>query len=105
MEKIVKYFLVSLVIFFLVMLFANMSGYYDSKEKKAKVLTEEQIKMFEQDISEGKSIDVRAYTKELKKDYTSDLSNNIYKASLKIEKVFDSGIKKIFKQAETMVSD
>lgn len=105
MQQVVKYFLVSLVIFFFVLLFANMGGYYESKEEKAKVLTEEQIKLFEKDISEGKSVDVTAYTKELEKDYTSDLSNNIYKVSLKIEKMIDGGIKKIFKQAETMVSD
>lgn len=104
-EQIAKYILLTIVVFFLVMLFANLGGYYETKEQKAKTLTEEQIKLFEKDIEQGKSIDVKKYTKEIEKDYTSDLSNNIYKASLEIEKLIDGGVKRIFKTTKKIVND
>ena len=38
-------------------------------------------------------------------DYTNDLSNNIYKISLKLEKGLDSLIKFIFKKVNEMVEE
>ena len=57
-EKVLRFILICFFLFFLVILFANSSGYYQSKSTKAKVLTEEQIKVFEQDIKNGKNINI-----------------------------------------------
>ena len=52
----VKIIVLSLVVFFLVLVFAEKSGYLKTKEEKIKVLTEEQIELFENDIAQGKSV-------------------------------------------------
>lgn len=96
-EQVLKFFLISFLIFFFALLFAENAGYYTPRSSKVKTLTEEQIKIFEEDIKNGKKIDITEYTTNLKKDYTTSLSNNIYKTSLKLERFVDDTIKSIFK--------
>lgn len=103
-EKIVKMFFFILLFGFLVLLFAESNGYYQTKATKTKILTEEQIKQFEEDIKEGKDIDLSSYITE-EKSYTSKLSNNIYKISLKLEKGIDKTIKSIFKAVNNAIED
>lgn len=102
-EKVLKYFLFIFIGIFLILLVAQMTGYYESPKTKAKILTEEQIKIFEEEIKNGKEIDISGYTKDIEKDYSNKLSSNIYKLSLKLESVVDSTIKSIFKGIEKMV--
>ncbi len=97
-EIIIKVIFLILLFTFLVLLFAESNGYYETKTTKAKILTEEQIKEFEKDIQEGKNVDITEYVMDTKMNYSSDLSNNIYKMSLKLEKTIDNTIKYIFKK-------
>lgn len=90
---------------FLILIFAESNGYYQTKTTKAKILTEEQIKQFEKDIKEGKNLDLTDYVIDANKDYTSFLSNNIYKISLKLEKGIDVTVKYIFKQVNDTIVD
>ena len=82
----IKIIVLSLVVFFLVLVFAEKSGYLKTKEEKTKVLTEEQIELFENDIVQGKSVDINDYVVDNNKDYTNEVSNNFYRVSLKLEK-------------------
>ncbi len=104
-EKFVKFVLFSFLIFFLVLLFAEHFGYYETKEERVKTLTEEQIKIFENDIKNGKKIDITDYVLEENKDYTNGLSKGIYKISLRLEKRTDQIIKIIFNRAGKLVND
>lgn len=104
-EKIFKIILIIFIVFFLTLLLADKKGYYVSKTTKAKELTEEQIEKFEKDIKEGKEIDIDKYTININKDYRNNLSNNIYKISLKLEKAVDKTIKRIFKDIEKTVTN
>lgn len=102
-EKVIKFIFASFVIFFFVLIIAEKTGYYESRTTKTKTLTEEQIKVFEEDIKNGKEIDVTEYTVNLNKDYSTELSDNIYRVSLKLENIFDKSIKFIFsKMAKSM---
>ena len=96
-NKIFLFFGLTFFVFFAILLLAESQGYYKNRNEKAKTLTEEQIKEFEEDIKEGKDIDI--------KKYTNNISNNIYKISLKLEGVVDDAIKMIFNGASTMVND
>ena len=49
-ESIFKFILLCFVICFLVILFAGKTGYYEKKLRNNSILTEEQIKKFENDI-------------------------------------------------------
>jgi uncharacterized protein (DUF2344 family) len=104
-NTIVKTIVLSLVVFFLVLVFAEKSGYLKTKEEKTKILTEEQIELFEKDIAQGKSVDINDYVIDNNKDYTNEISNNFYKVSLKLEKGVDGIIKLIFKGASKAVVD
>lgn len=104
-NKIFLFFGLTFFVFFAILLLAESQGYYKNRNEKAKTLTEEQIKEFEEDIKEGKDIDIKKYVLYEDKDYTNNISNNIYKISLKLEGVVDDVIKMIFNGASTMVND
>ena len=104
-NTLIKILTLSLIVFFLVLVFAQKSGYYQSKETKAKILTEEQVKLFENDVTKGKKVDITDYVVDTNKDYTNKVSNNFYKVSLKLEKGVDNVVKFIFKSASKAVNE
>ena len=104
-NKIILVLFLSLVIFYAILLIAQKEGYYQSRNEKAKVLTEKQIKEFEQDVKNGKSVDIRKYVLYEDRDYSNNLSHNIYNISLKLESIFDSGIKFVFNGVGKTVND
>ena len=104
-NKIFIIILASLFIFFVILLIAQQQGYYKNRNEKAKVLTEEQIKNFEKDISDGKKIDIKKYVLYENKNYSNKISKNVYKASLTLETVIDKTIKLIFSGLGKAVGD
>lgn len=105
MKKVPLLFLLSLFTFYIILLLAQSQGYYKTRSEKAKILTDEQIVNFEKDVNAGKKIDVKKYVLYEDKDYTNDVSDNIYKISLKLEGVFDKTIRLIFNSASQAVND
>ena len=97
-ENIFKFILLCFVICFLVILFAGKTGYYEKKLRNNSILTEEQKKKFENDIKEGKTVDINNYVINENKDYTTNFTNDIYSVSLKVEKTIDKVIKFIFNE-------
>ena len=102
--KLIKGIFYLFLLSFIVLLVLEETGYYKTRTSKVKTLTEEQIKVFEQDIKSGKEIDINDYVIN-RVDYTNDLSNKIYKISLKLEKGLDSVIKFIFRKVNEMVEE
>ena len=102
--KLIKGIFFLLLLSFIVLLILEETVYYKTRISKVKTLTEEQIKVFEQDIKAGKEIDINDYVIN-RVDYTNDLSNKIYKISLKLEKGLDSVIKFIFRKVNEMVEE
>lgn len=103
-NKIIKGIFYIFLFSFIVLLILEETGYYKTRTSKVKTLTEEQIKTFEQDVKEGKEIDINDYVIN-RVDYSNNLSNNIYKVSLKLERGLDSVIKFIFKKVNDMVEE
>lgn len=96
-KKCIKYLIIFILIVFLFLF--NFGGLiYKNKITKKKELTEEQIKKFEQDIKDGKQIDIDEYV--VKENnyqnrvtkYNSDISHMIEKI---FRKLFEHFIKKI----------
>lgn len=104
-NKVFLIITLSFFIFFSILLLAQSQGYYKNRNEKTKILTEEQIKNFEEDVRDGKSIDIKEYVLYEDKDYTNKVSDNVYKISLKLENAVDSTIKMIFSGASYMVND
>lgn len=105
MKKIPLLILLSLFTFYVILLLAQSQGYYKTRSEKAKILTEEQIIKFEKDVRDGKKIDVKKYVLYEDKDYSNNVSENIYRTSLKLEGVFDKTIRLIFNSASKAVND
>ena len=54
---------------------SEISGYYEFQEHKQVALTNEKIKEFEQDIKEGKNINIKDYIDEKEVDLDNPFSN------------------------------
>ena len=68
------------------------NGYYETKVKQKTILTDEKIEEFENDIKQGKEIDVKDYTVEDYHDYSSFLSKAGQDLSLGLENFITKGI-------------
>ena len=76
--------------------FIEKTGYYDYKLQEKTILTNEQIKKFEQDLKEGKEVDIEEYLKKNEKDYSNKFTTNVTKVTLTTNKYLKKGIESIF---------
>ena len=104
-NKVILIIFLALFTFYSLLLIAQKEGYYKSRNEKAKILTQEQIEEFEKDVSLGRSVDIRKDVLYEDKDYSNNLSDDIYSVSLKLESVFDTTIKFIFNGVSKTVND
>ena len=81
---------------FLTLYVSQASGYYEYEISRKSSFTEEQIKKFEQDIRDGKEIDVEEYISHTTKDYQNKLSSSALSISEMISKYTKLGIERIF---------
>jgi len=97
--NIFKYAFMILLFSFTTLYIASYNGYYDYTNHKKVILTNEKIKEFEQDILDGKEIDI--------KDYIVKVENNDKRLGLKIslfiEEKTNNLIKKTFKLLSKMI--
>ena len=89
-----KVILILFIIYFSLYLMDNL-GYYNLSTKQT-ILTEEKIKEFENDIKNGKSIDLIDYV-EKDNNYNNIYSNIGYNISVGIDKVLNEGLLKVGK--------
>lgn len=95
-KKIFHGFIWFLFLSFLVIYFAQASGYYEEQNNKKATLTEEKIKQFEEDVKNGEEIKVENYVVNMKKNYENKLSTFGLFTSKFIAKYFKKGINGIF---------
>jgi len=105
MNKLFKLFGFTVIIIFLIMVFTSSSGYYEYELNKKSNLTQEAIIKFEQDVKEGKEIDVNDYLIKEEKDYSNRFSKAGANISNKIGKFFSEGVKFIFNSIGNFVEE
>lgn len=105
MNKFLKLFVFTVLIVFLVVFLVSGSGYYEYELNKKSNLTQEAIFKFEQDIKDGKEIDVNDYLVEEEKDYSNGFSKAGVNISNKIGDFFSKGVKFIFNSIGSLVED
>ena len=104
-NKIFKYiFLISFVAF-LALYFSLNAGYFEYKNKTKTVLTEKQIKQFEQDVKEGKNVDIKKYIDTNTKDYQNTISKAGLSLSNTTEKYVNKFIDGSFKVLAKLVGE
>lgn len=99
MKKKGNWFLRLLFILFIVFLglyIASISGYYETQVGNKVALTEDAIRDFENDVLDGKTVDINTYLKEETKDYSNSFTNIGDKFSESIQKVLTEGVKGVW---------
>lgn len=95
-NKIFSRIFLALFIAFLAIYVSSATGYYEFEQHNKMVLTEEKIREFEQDVADGKEVDIKNY---IVKDTTS-YQNNISKMgntiSVTLEGIIQSGLESTF---------
>lgn len=94
-KYILKIFNIILVISFLTLYFSQKSGYFEYQQYKKTSFTKEQIEKFEQDIKEGKDVDITNYLDNKDDDYSNKISRLGLGLSKGIEKTIKGGLNKI----------
>lgn len=66
-----KKIMIVLIIIFLGLYIASVSGYYEARVSNKVALTDEAIKNFEKDVLEGKTVDINTYIQNEDIDYSN----------------------------------
>lgn len=86
----------ALFLMFVAYTIAYDSGYYEANISRKSKITEEKLQEFEQDVKEGKEIDVKDYVETDYVDYSSSMSKLGNKLSSSIDTFMDSGLSDFF---------
>lgn len=97
LNKIFARVFIAILIAFTAIYISQATGYYEYEQHKNVVLTNEQIKKFEQDVKNGKDVDALSYLEEEEKDYSSNISNFGLKLSNNLSKMVKNFMDKTFK--------
>lgn len=95
LRKAFRFTMTVLFFTFLALYFSQASGYIEYSNRKKVDLTEEKIKQFEEDVKEGKEIDMKDYLDTDDKDY----QNNISKMGLKLSEMTEGGVSKVIEES------
>lgn len=83
-KKLIKFCSLVIVLIFLFSYFLETSGYYEYNLQNKKNLTDRQIEQFEQDIKDGKDIDLNSYLETTTVDYSNSLTKNTSEFNIKL---------------------
>ena len=87
--------LIGLFLAYIVLYVLNVTGYYNSNIRRKVTFTDEQIKIFENDVKNGEKVDLKDYLKDQDKNYTNNASKVGYAVSTNLENFLNNGIKDI----------
>ena len=90
---------------FITLYISYKTGYYEIGERKKVTLTEEKIKQFEEDIANGKNIDIKDYVGDTKKNYNNNTSRFGLFLSKKIGEYAEASIENTFKFLDKMFQE
>ena len=104
-KKIIKSVFFIFFLAFVVSYIIERSGYYEYNLQNRMILTNESMKKFEEDISDGKDVTLENYTIPTSKDYSSPLTKKTNKVSVGVNQVLKKGIENIFKLLGNFVKE
>lgn len=96
-SKLYKFIFMMFFLSFLVIYISEITGYYEYRNYQKKTLTEEQIKKFEEDVANGKEVDIDKYLVIDNSNYSNKLSDVTSKLSDSISAVVGKGVTDTFK--------
>ena len=78
-------------IIFLGLYIASISGYYESQISNKVAITNDAIKEFEEDVLNGKEVDIKTYIVDENKDYSNKITETGDKITGAVEKIITDG--------------
>ena len=81
-----------LFLIFMIIYISLESGYYETKLSKKSTITKENILKFEQDIKEGKEMDITSYLPEENVDYSNKITRIGTTISESVNEVITEGL-------------
>lgn len=81
-----------LFVIYLSLTIAINTGYYEAKVNEKTIVTEENMKKFEEDVKNGREVDIKDYISDTTKDYSSNTSKAGVKLASIVEKFMAEGI-------------
>ena len=103
-NNLIRIISLTLVFLFVGLYFASNAGYIDYQSRNKTVLTEEQIKKFENDVKENKAIDIENYITDKSAEYDNSISNLSLKISNTIGETFEQVLNYIFGKLENAMN-
>lgn len=103
-NKVFKMSLIIMFAIFLTMFFSNKYGYYEYQKSKQVTLTQEQIKKFEDDVKNGKNVQLENYLQDTTKNYQTPLSQMGLNVSNSIAGVVKKGVDGFFGYINKLVN-
>ena len=100
-----RFTLILLFCIFMTLYISQATGYYDYQQYRRVELTEEKIKQFEQDVKDGKNIDIQDYLNDTERNYNNGISQTGLKLSNFIKDNVRKGINETFKFLEKYLID
>ena len=104
-DKIFKFVFITLLLVYLSLYFAGVAGYYEYRNYKKMSLTEEQIEKFEQDVKDGKEVNVEDYIIEDKKPENNKIANLGKRISFTISGVLTKTLSSGFKTLSKFITE
>ena len=100
-----KFLFIVIFIIFVIAYVIGISGYYEYDLANKKILTEEKIREFENDVENNRNIDLNDYVVDTHRDYTNKFTKGVTGMSLSLNKYLKKTIEKTFNLISKMVSD
>ena len=104
MKKWKKIIMIIIFLVYIGLYFSYRNGYYEIKNNERKILTEEMIKEYEDDLAKGVDVTNKEYTV-VRPDYANNYTQSLLKVSKKIENGIDKAIKYFFKKVTDTINE
>lgn len=104
-KTIFKLLFVTSFLAFLITYVIGMSGYYEYELSNKRILTEEKMKEFEEDVKNNENIDLNDYMVNTHQDYTNKFTKGVTNASLTLNKYLKKSIESVFKIVNSLVEE
>lgn len=89
-NNFLRIMLLTVFLIFLALYYSSNAGIIDYQARNRTALTEEQIKMFEDDVKNNVEIDIKKYLDDKEEKY----DNNVSKTTLKLSNAIGKGVAK-----------
>lgn len=95
----------TIFLIFIALYYSSNSGLIDYQARNKTVLTEEQIKMFEEDVKNNVQIDLKKYIEDKEEKYDNNISKTTLKLSNTIGETIQSGLDFLFGKLESVMNN